>query len=158
LIGRTFTAAEDKESRAVVVISHGFWQRHFGADAAAIGKTMLLNGQAHEVVGVMPAYFTYPGADVLLPAQLASATRGRDSNYLSVVARLRAGATLEQARQAISVITAREAADFPKEHEGLGAKLTPLQERVTSAVKPALAVMFAASAMVLLVACANLAS
>ena len=158
LIGRTFTAAEDKENRALVVISHGFWQRHFGGDLAVTGKTLLLNHETYEIVGVMPAQFTYPGADVLLPAQLASATTGRDTNYLSIVARLRAGATLDQARQVMAVITAREAADFKKEHEALGAKLMPLQERVTSAVKPALAVMFAASAMVLLIACANLAS
>jgi predicted permease len=158
LIGRTFTAAEDKENRALVVISHGFWQHHFGGDIAAVGKTLKLNGETHQIVGVMPAQFTYPGGDVLLPAQLASATTGRDTNYLSVVARLRAGATLDQARQLMAVITAREAADFPKEHEALGAKLMPLQERVTSEVKPALSVMFAASAMVLLVACANLAS
>lgn len=158
LIGRTFTAAEDNENRALAVISHGFWRRHFGGDMAVIGKSVMLNGETHEIIGVMPAQFTYPGADVLLPTHLASATTGRDTNYLSVVARLRAGATLDQARQVMAVITAREATDFKKEHEGLGAKLMPLQERVTSAVKPALSVMFAASAMVLLVACANLAS
>jgi predicted permease len=158
LVGRTFTAAEDNDNRALVVISHGFWQSHFGGNVAAVGKTLLLNGEAHEVVGVMPARFTYPGADLLLPAHLASATTGRDSNYLSVIARLRAGVTLAQAGKVMDVITAREAADFPKEHEALGARLIPLQERVVSAVKPALSVMFAASAMVLLVACANLAS
>jgi putative ABC transport system permease protein len=158
LIGRTFTAAEDKENRALVVISHGFWQRHFGGDVAAVGNSILLNGEPHQIVGVMPVHFTYPGGDVLLPTQLASATTGRDTNYLSVVARLRADATLERARAVMTAITARESKDFPKEHEALGAKLMPLQERVTSTVKPALAVMFAASAMVLLVACANLAS
>ena len=158
LIGRTFTPGEDKEDRAVVVISHDFWRRHFGGDVAAIGKKVVLNGETNEVIGVMPAQFTYPGADILLPAHLASATTGRDTNYLSVVARLRAGASLDRARAVMAAISAREAADFPKEHEQLGAKLVPLQERVTSAVKPALSVMFAASAMVLLVACANLAN
>jgi predicted permease len=158
VIGRTFTAAEDRENRALVVISHGFWQRRFSGNLAVVGKTIRLNGEAHEIVGVMPANFTYPTSDIWLPAQLASATTGRDTNYLSVVARLRAGATLDQAREVMAAITAREAADFPKEHEGLKAKLIRLQERVTTTVKPALSVMFAASAMVLLIACANLAN
>jgi predicted permease len=158
VIGRTFTATEDRENRALAVISHGFWQRRFGGDLGVIGKRMLLNGEAHEIVGVMPAHFTYPGGDVWLPTQLASATTDRDSNYLSVLARLRPGTTLDQAREIMKAITAREAADFPKEHEALGAKLIPLQERVTGTVRPALTVMFAASAMVLLIACANLAN
>jgi len=158
LIGRTFTAAEDKENRSLVVISHGFWQRRFGGNLAVVGKTIRLNGEAHEIVGVMPVNFTYPTSDIWLPAQLASATTTRDTNYLSVVARLGANATLDQAREVIALITAREAADFPKEHEGLKAKLIRLQERVTTTVKPALSVMFAASAMVLLIACANLAN
>jgi predicted permease len=158
LVGRTFTAAEDRENRKLVVISHGLWQRRFGGDLGVLGKTLVLNGEAHEIVGVMPAYFNYPASDIWLPTQLASATTGRDTNYLSVVARLRADATLDQAREAMAVITAREAKDFPKEHEALTAKLFRLQERVTSGVKPALTVMFAASAMVLLIACANLAN
>ena len=158
LIGRTFTAAEDKENRSLVVISHGFWQRRFGGNLAVVGKTIRLNGEAHEIVGVMPVNFTYPTSDIWLPAQLASATTTRDTNYLSVVARLGANATLDQAREVIALITAREAADFPKEHEGLKAKLIRLQERVTTTVKPALSVMFAASAMVLLIASANLAN
>jgi predicted permease len=158
VIGRTFTAAEDKENRALAVISHRFWQRRFGGDLAIVGKQVTLNGEAYDIVGVMPAHFTYPTADIWLPAQLASATTGRDSNYLSVVARLRAGATFDKAREVMGVVTAREAADFPKEHEALTAKLVRLQERVTTTVKPALSVMFAASAMVLLIACANLAN
>ena len=158
LLGRTFTSAEDNENRAVVVISHAFWQRRFGGDVAVVGKRIVLNGEAHEIVGVMPSYFKYPGGDVWLPTQLASATTDRATNYLDVVARLRADVPLEQARQTMAVITAREAHDFPKEHEALTAKLVPLQERVTSAVRPALSVMFAASAMVVLIACANLAN
>jgi len=60
LIGRTFTAAEDRENRKVVVISQGLWQRRFGGEPAVLGKTLVLNGEAHEIIGVMPAYFTYP--------------------------------------------------------------------------------------------------
>jgi predicted permease len=158
LLGRTFTAAEDKENRSVAVISYGFWQRRFGGDPAVIGKKFTLNGEAQEIVGVMPARFAYPTADAWLPAQLASATTDRSTAYLNVIGRLRTGVSLEQARQTMAVITARQAHDFPKEHEGLTAQLVPLQERVTSTVKPALSVMFAASAMVVLIACANLAN
>src|SRR5262249_16708613 len=72
LVGRTFTAEEDREDRALVVISHRFWQRHFDGDLGVVGKVIRLNGEAHEIIGVMPASFTYPGSDVLLPTHLAS--------------------------------------------------------------------------------------
>lgn len=158
LVGRTFDATEDREHRAVVVISHGLWQRRYAGNRDVVGRSMLLNGIAHEIIGVMPEYFRYPGGDVWLPAQLADATTGRDSNYLSVVARLRPGATLDGARAILASITAREAADHPTEHEGLTARMMPLQERVTSAVRPALTALFAAACLVLLIACANLAN
>ncbi|HEX5124048.1 MAG TPA: ABC transporter permease [Rhodanobacteraceae bacterium] len=158
LLGRTFTTEEDDQNRAVAVISYGFWQRRFGGDPAAIGRKFTLNGETEEIVGVMPKGFAYPTADAWLPAQLASATTDRSTAYLNVIARLRPGATIDEARQTMAVITAREAHDFPKEHEGLTAQLVPLQERVTSTVRPALSVMFAASAMVVLIACANLAN
>jgi predicted permease len=158
LLGRTFTADEDRENRAVAVISYGFWQRRFGGDPAVIGRTFTLNGESQQIVGVMPERFTYPTADAWFPAQLASATTDRATAYLNVIARLRAGVPLDQAREALAVIMARQAHDFPKEHEGLNAKLMPLQDRLTSTVKPALSVMFAASAMVVLIACANLAN
>jgi predicted permease len=158
LLGRTFTAAEDKENRAVAVISYGLWQRRFGGDPAVIGWKFTLNGESEEIVGVMPKGFAYPTADAWLPTQLASATTDRATAYLNVIARLRAGVPLDRARQTMAVITARQAHDFPKEHEGLGAKMMPLQDRLTSTVKPALSVMFAAAAMVVLIACANLAN
>jgi predicted permease len=160
VLGRTFTAAEDREHRTVAVISYGFWQRRFAGDPAVIGKTFTLNGESQQIVGVMPKGFAYPTADAWLPGAttLAGASTDRDTAYLNVIGRLRAGTSLDQARQAMAVITAREAHDFPKQHEGLTAQLVALQDRVTSTVKPALSVMFAASAMVVLIACANLAN
>ncbi|HEY6985228.1 MAG TPA: ADOP family duplicated permease, partial [Rhodanobacteraceae bacterium] len=159
LLGRTFTADDDQQNRAVAVISYAFWQRRFAGDPAVVGKTFTLNGESQQIVGVMPKGFAYPSADIWVPgAQLLSAATDRDTAYLNVIARLRAGVSLDQARQTMAVITAREAHDFPKQHEGLTAQLVPLQDRVTSTVKPALSVMFAASAMVVLIACANLAN
>ncbi|HKE46796.1 MAG TPA: ABC transporter permease [Rhodanobacteraceae bacterium] len=159
LLGRTFTADDDQQNRAVAVISYAFWQRRFAGDPAVVGKTFTLNGESQQIVGVMPKGFAYPTADAWVPgATLLSASTDRDTAYLNVIARLKMGVSLDQARQTMAVITAREAHDFPKQHEGLTAMLVPLQDRVTSTVKPALSVMFAASAMVVLIACANLAN
>ncbi|HVF34962.1 MAG TPA: ABC transporter permease, partial [Candidatus Saccharimonadia bacterium] len=98
-LGRAFTADEDRAARDVVVISNALWQRAFGGARDVIGRKIVLNGEPHEIVGVMPEHFKYPGGDAWLPTQLASATTGRDTNYLSVVARLREGVALEQAER-----------------------------------------------------------
>ena len=158
LLGRTFTAEEDDEARDVVVISHAFWQRRFAGARDVIGRRIVLNKVATEIVGVMPAEFSYPSNDAWLPAQLATATRGRDTNYLHIVARLREGVELERASALMNSIAARQAVAFPEEHRDLQARLVPLQTRVTSTVKPALDVLLAASGIVVLIACANLAN
>ena len=158
LLGRTFTKAEDDEARDVVVISEPFWQRRFGGSRDVIGRKLVLNGAPTEIVGVMPAHFNYLDGDVWLPTKLATAASERGSNYLSVVGRLREGQSLERADALMNAIAARQATAFPDEHEGLRAKLIPLKTRVTSAVKPALDVLLAASGIVVLIACANLAN
>ncbi len=158
LLGRTFTQQEDDEARDVVVISEPFWQRRFGGSRDVIGRKIVLNGAPHEIVGVMPLNFNYLDGDVWLPTRLATATTDRNTAYLSVVARLREGHELGRADALMNAITARQAVAFPNEHEDLRARLIPLQTRVTSTVKPALDVLLAASAIVVLIACANLAN
>lgn len=158
LLGRTFTQAEDDEARDVVVVSEAFWQRRLGGARDVIGRRIVLNGAATEIVGVMPAHFNYLGGDAWLPARLATAASGRGSNYLSVVARLREGYPLERADALMNAIAARQAEAFPEQHAGLRARLVPLKTRVTAGVKPALDVLLAAAGIVVLIACANLAN
>ena len=158
VLGRPFDKAQDDSGENVVVISNGLWQRRYGGDLGIVGRKVVLNDEPYTIGAVMPAHFNYPPGDVWLPANLAQSGSPRDSHSLQPVARLREGVSLEAATQAMARITERQAKAFPAEHEGFGARLTPLQERVTGPVRPALNVLFVASAMVVLIACANLAN
>lgn len=157
-LGRTFDPADDASGRALVVISHALWQRRYGGDRGAIGRTVVLNGEAHEIIGVMPARFAYPDAAVWLPAELGASATTRESSYLAVLGRLRVGVTLDAADRRLATLTARQAQDFPANDAGLTARLIPLKTRLTSTVAPVLDLLFAAAAVVVLVACANLAN
>lgn len=158
-LGRYFTAAEDAVAERVVVLNHRLWSGRFGADPAVIGRDILLNGEQHRVVGVTPEAFRYPGsAEVYLPTYLGAGTPNRGSNFLFVVARLRPGASLEQAEAALAVENARLADAYPDNHRELGARLTLLPDMLTSGVRQPLLMLLSASALVLLIACANLAN
>lgn len=158
ILGRYFDDEDERDSRNVVVVSHGFWRTRLGAAPTAIGHELLLDGVPHEVVGVMPAHFTYPGGELWLPTHLPAVPSPRGNNYLSVLARLREGVPLERADAVMRTITARQAQEFPDNHEGLSARIVPLRERVSSTVAPALKVLFAAAAAVVLIASVNLAN
>jgi putative ABC transport system permease protein len=159
LAGRYFTAEEDASRERVVVISHELWQRRFGGKADAVGRDILLNGEAHRIVGITPASFRYPGStQVYLPTHLAGSTQGRGNNWLFVIARLADGASLAQAEAALQAVNTRLAEEFADNHAGLGARLTPLPEQLNSQVEQPLLVLLGAAALVLLIACANLAN
>jgi hypothetical protein len=102
LIGRTLTLAdENPDAPPVFVISFDAWHRLFGEDRDVVGKTFTVNGVARTIVGVMPSGFTFPAApnDLWFPGQLDAGFRvNRDQYFLSVVGRLRPGASIERAR------------------------------------------------------------
>jgi len=159
LHGRYFTQAEEGSGERVVVLSHAFWQRRFGADPALVGQDIVLDGAAHRVVGITHDVFRYPATtDVYLPTFLPAAPDGRGRSYLSVLARLAPGATLEQADQRLARVNASLAEQFPAQHTNYAARLTRLPELLNSAVREPLLILMAASALVLLIACANLAN
>jgi putative ABC transport system permease protein len=161
-LGRTFAPEEDAPgANRVVIMSHGLWQRRFGSDAGLVGKTINLNGEPHTVVGVMPAGFQFLSNDVelwvpiaLTPQQAAN----RGNHYLKVVARLKPGVALEQARAEMSAIAARLEQQYPEQNTELGASAVSLHEQVVGNIKPALLVLLGAVGFVLLVACANVAN
>ncbi len=165
LHGRTLEEEENAPGKGgVAVLSHGLWQRRFASDPGILGRTIRVEGETVTVVGVMPAWFQYPTAqvDLWLPLTLnPERPRGRGAHFLRVVARLREGATLESARSELGVVAGRLEREFPKsypEGAGFSVLILPLADDLVAEVRPALLVLLGAVGFVLLIACANVAN
>jgi len=161
-IGRVFTAAEDQPgSERVVLLNYGVWQRRFGGDPGIVGKAISLNGKGYTVVGVMPARFQFPTStdQVWVPiAFTPEQAADRTTHYLRVLARLKPGVTLSQAQTEMSTIATRLQQQYPESNTDVGAAVTLLQEYRVSDIRPALLILLGAVAMVLLIACVNVAN
>jgi len=161
IAGRRFTAEEYMAGGPrVVLLSEGLWRDRFGADPALIGTTLNFDEAPHLVVGVLPESLDYPErAAVYVPRGFTEADRSlRGQTYYNVVGRLAPGTTLDQAREEMS----RIAADLRTEHPRVNARVTvpvlPLLEHITGPVRRALYVLLGAVALVLLIACVNVAN
>jgi predicted permease len=163
--GRTLGTDDQVEGRnRVAVISHGLWTRRFGSDPGLVGRTIQLNGQPFEVAGVMPRGFTFPAdqsIDAWAPLSLFGPDaigRSRGSQFLQVVARLDPGVTEPQLRTELSGIAARLSRTYP-ENPGWDAVTTMnFRESILGEVSRPLGVLMVAVAMLLLIACVNIAS
>jgi predicted permease len=159
-LGRSFLPSEGNRGNAgFAILSHALWQRRFGSDAGIIGRSILLNGQPHVVVGVMPQGFQFPREDTQLwtPVAFPTATGSRDVHFLRVVGRLRAERSWTQAQTEFETIAARLAAAYPETNGGYGAVVVPLHEEFVRAASQSLWLLQAATLLVLLVACGNVA-
>lgn len=161
-IGRTFVPEEERPDAApVVVLSHDLWQDRFGGDAEIVGRTVLLNGQTAEVVGVMPKGFVFPNASVELWAPFGldeAAATNRFAHYLLAIGRLRPGVTLAQAEQELATITAVWNAEH--EHHAMGhfIYLRDFHDDLVDDRGTALWLLMAAVALVLVIAAVNVAN
>ena len=162
ILGRGFDPTEEEPGKdAVVLISHGLWQRQFAGATDAIGQTIRLNGRERTVVGVLPAGYAFPSpeVEVLVPLALSPQNREARSSFgLRVIGRLKPGITIERAQADMSAIFARLVQQYP-DLEGFGINLESLPEQVVGkTLRTALWIMLGAVAMVLLIACANVAN
>jgi predicted permease len=162
LIGRPFTADDDREGAAgTVILSYSLWQSTFGGNAAIIGQQVRLGGESCEVIGVMPRTFRFPTADVALWTTLrlgAAAFQNRNNNFLESIARLRGGVSLDSARAELSVLAARSRQRYPSDNAGIDASIFLLANEVSQQSRLLLIGLSGAAACVLLIACANLAN
>jgi predicted permease len=161
MLGRVFLPQEDQPGRSnVVVLSHRFWQEHFGSNAEIVGQNISVDGQNFLVAGVMPPSFRYPDiAQVWTPMAWTDKQRAvRGEHHYAVVARLKPGISLKQAQAAMNTISSRLEQLYPDDDKGWGAVVVPLHDDLVSDVRPALLVLLGAVAFVLLIACVNVAN
>jgi len=162
LVGCGFTPEDDKSGASpVALISYDFWKQRFGSDTNLEGKTLILEGKIHSVVGVMPQGFKFSdiSSEIWTPfAFTAEDLKYRGAHYIRVVARLKEGATQEQAQADMTTIANQLAETYPDTNGGRGINLVTLHEQLVGDVRPALLVLLAAVAFVLLIACANVAN
>lgn len=147
----------------VVVLSHGFWQRRFGADSSIVQRTITLNGEPYRVVGVMAPEARFPSdrLEAWIPYSTIpdeSIPRIRPVRVLDVVARMKDGVTLAQARQEMNAITARLAATWPEDANWGAATVVPLSDAIIGNVRRGLVSLLGAVGFVLVMACVNVAS
>ncbi len=158
-LGRAFNANEETSGRdRVVVLSHGYWERRFGSRADAVGRTITLSGLPYTVVGVAPAGFRFGNPSEMWAPLRTDTTRGRRADFLTVVARLKPGTTLDQAQAQMTTIGRALEAQYPASNAGWRPELVSLKEQLVGDVRPALLVFMGAVGLVLLIACANVAN
>ncbi len=161
--GRVYTADEDDGTASdVVLLDHQFWQSRFGARPDVVGATIVASGRPRTVVGVLPAGFTIEGVrgNFYVPygttAEQKRAAAGRGSSH--ALARLRDGVSLTQATAEMSTLAAQLAQERPELDANWSVALVPVHEQTVGAIRPALLVLSGAVLLVLLLACANVAS
>jgi putative ABC transport system permease protein len=160
VIGRGFTDTEDlPKGPQAAVISYGLWQSRFGGDRGIIGRTVLLNGAPFPVVGVLPRGFvSLPEADVLIPMQ-ADPESTNQGHYLTIAARLKPGVTRASAQAQATAAGEQFRRDYPKSMDANeGVAVVPMRDALVGDVRTALLVLSGAVGLVLLIACANVAS
>jgi predicted permease len=161
-LGRSFSEEEMVPGGArTVVISHGLWQRRFGGDPEVVGKTIRLDDIDRMVIGVMGPEFAFPTPDVDLwgPLQLTEADReNRRAHRWRVIGRLKPGAQIEQAQAELSAIASRLATEYPEWMEGWDVNVQPYRSDLTAQVRTLMWLLLGVVAVVLLIACANIAN
>ena len=160
-LGRNIGLADFQHGTApVVILSHGFWQKHLGGDASVVGKSLLLNGQKFTVVGVAGRDVDFPtGAEIWTPLDLSSASgMDRENHYLLVIGRLKPRVRISQATADLQAIAARLGQEFPKTNEGHGVRVVRLVEDATAGTRQFVLVLMGAAVFVLLLACVNVAN
>lgn len=161
VLGRTFTAEEGTPvEQTVAIISYGAWQRRFGGARSVLERPITLNGTSSTIIGVMPQDFYFPSRTIEIWTPLAfnpaNATRG--GHFVGVIARTKAGVSVETANTEMKTITERLAVQYPQQSANESAKVVQLLENIVGDIRPALLTLLSAVGVVVLIACANVAN
>jgi predicted permease len=160
-LGRTFLPEEDKPGGgAVVLLSHQYWQRRFGADIGVVGREIALDGQRFRIVGVLPASFQIMRSmDLWLPfPYFPDFLDDHVHHGTGVIARLKPHVTVAEAAAEVETLNRQEATAYPDSHKSWGTKVWTLEDPSAARLRTTLYVLFGAVGLVLLIACANIAN
>lgn len=164
LLGRGFTPEEGQQTGPKsAVLTHAFWKRRFGANAALLGQSLHLDGEDVPVVGVLPENFRMPyqvgSAELFMPLRLTpDQQKQRGSHFLGAIGRLKPGLSPLSAKREVDTVLQRLGQTYPETTRGYQSKVVPLQEEVTENARPILYSLMGAVLFVLLIACANVAN
>jgi putative ABC transport system permease protein len=163
LLGRNFTAEDGQQN--TVVLGYGLWQSRFGGDPSVLGRSIDLSGMSYTIVGVAPAWFSFPTSEFKLWVPIDAIERmapaqanNRGLRIFNAIARLKPGVTLEQAQAQATAQSAALAKAYPATNENVSIRLQSLEERLLGDAKPGLNVLLVTVALLLLIACANVAN
>ena len=161
LVGRVFESRDGDDGRSVL-LGHGLWTRRFGGDRTIVGRALTLNGASYTVVGVLPPSFVFPirNAELAVPIVEAEARRVEgDVSFLRLIARLRPGVSRRQLEGALTVVAGELRRLRPQSSSRkVAVSVVPLHDQIVGDYAPTLRLLLAAVALVLLLACVNLAS
>jgi putative ABC transport system permease protein len=159
-VGRTFLPEEDKKGGGnVALLGHTYWQRRFGADPSIVGRQVALDGQEIRIVGVLPAAFQiFRSIEIWLPMPFYGPLDDHIHHGISPIARLRPAVTVGQAAAELEVLNRQATAAYPDSHKSWGTVVRPMEDPEASQLRTTLLVLFGAVALVLLIACANIAN
>jgi predicted permease len=159
-LGRDLQARDDSpDAPYVTVVSHDFWQRHLGGNRDVIGQTIMLSGQSWEIVGVAPEDFDFPGgSEVWMPRRHELEDCGHGCRILRGLGRIAPDAAVEDVQARLDAVGVRLAEEYPESHEETGFLIESLLGNEVESVRTALLSLLGAVAMVLLIACANVAN
>jgi len=168
ILGRTFTQDDGVRGKDdVVVLSYGFWQKHFGGDRNVVGKTFSLDGVPQVVIGVMPQGFDFfvkenafvkKAPEFWTPIAFGPNARVRSGRFMIAIGALKPGVSITQARSDMDALGVRLEQQYPDFDKNWGISLVPLQQQFSGDLKPALMILLGAVGFVLLIACANVAN
>jgi putative ABC transport system permease protein len=168
ILGRSFSDEESADRNAkVVILSHSLWRRRFGGDPGIVGQTIQLNGTPNTVIGIMPPdvrllmksnSLVGKPIDLWTPWVLPANARDARGRYMSVLARLKPGVSLDQAQTEMKAVAAALASELPEIDTGWSARLLSIRDELSGDIRPALLMLAGAVAFVLLIACANVAN
>ncbi|UCG86839.1 MAG: ABC transporter permease [Gemmatimonadota bacterium] len=161
VLGRGFNVEDmDPHREGVVLLDHGLWQQFFGGDPEILGRSMVLDGEPHTVIGILPVGWRHPfnrsGMELLLPLR-REAWWGRSTHFLWGLARMKPGVTVEQAQADLSSVASVLEGEYPETNSGWGASVRSLDGIMLGQSRPQLLILLASVGLVLLIACVNVA-